>query len=184
MQVHEVFRLTAYLHDLYRDRFPTLSEAMTRIWYEDLRRMDYDVMEQAVNRWARQHTLKAPSLDELLEQAEFMQEEQRRTRRPSPGDTSWVDVLRAAAEAQARNPERSETDGTFGHLLATLGERSVASWVDEHGVVHDKLTLEQRATTCYEWANQHHLTHPHLAEDLRHTARTYARMYHEQKETP
>lgn len=178
MDIEQVVLLTAYLHELYGDKFPKLSPAMTKIWYEDLARMDNELMEQTVNRWARQHTLKSPSLDELLEQAEFLQEEQRRRRRPSAGDTSPLDVLRAAAEAQARNPERSASDGTFGHLMALIGERSVARWVDEAGVVHDKLTLEERATTCYEWARTYQTTHPKLADDLQYTARTYARIYH------
>jgi hypothetical protein len=184
MEIKDTIALTTYLHELYLDRFPAMSPQMVRIWHEDLQRIDEDLAEEAVNRWAKQHTFKAPSLDELLEQCEFIREESRRTRRPSSRDTDYLDVLRDAAEAQARNPERSDDDGTFGHLMATLGERSVASWVDEQGVVHEKLTLEQRATQCYEWANQQHTTHLSLAEDLRHTARTYARIYHEQQEAP
>lgn len=184
MQPGDAIELITYLHELYGERFPELSSSMAKLWYEDLRRMEKDLMEQAVNRWARQHTLKAPSLDELLEQAEFLREEQRRHRRPSTGDTSPLDVLRQAAEAQENNPERSDDEARFGHLMALIGERSVASWLDKQGVAHEKLTLEQRATQCYEWARAYQTKNPKLAEDLQHTARTYARIYHEQGDHP
>lgn len=176
MQPREAVQLVTYLHELYSERFPQLSPAMTKVWYEDLRRMDYALMEQAVNRWVRQHTLKSPSLDELLEQAEFMQEEQRRQRRPSPRDVSPAAVLRAAAETQAQNPLTSDEQASYGHLMAVLGERSCGLWLDEQGVWQPKLSMEQRGAQCYEWANAYVVSRPKLAEELRHAARLYARI--------
>lgn len=184
MHVHEVLRITTYIHDLYRDRFPPLAESMARIWYEELKHLNEDLVTQAINRWARHHTILPPSLDQLLEQVEYLRDEQRLTKRQGSSEKTFLDVLRDAAEAQANNPERSEHEAHFGHLMALIGERSVGTWLDEQGVAHEKLTLEQRATQCYEWANRHQAKQPDLAENLRYTARVYARIYHEQQEAP
>ena len=176
MDHSEFFGLTEYLTLLYEERFPSLTTAMAKIWYEEVKHLSEELVSDAIRRWARHHTALAPSLDQILEQVEIVREEQSRTRRAGSSDKSFLDVLRDAAEAQARNPERSEDDATFGHFMATLGERSVASWVDDTGVVHEKLNLEGRATQCYEWAREHQTKHPKLAEDLQYTARIYAQM--------
>jgi len=179
---HEVLQLIEQVHELYLDKFPALAPSMTRLWYEDLKRYEAIDADQAVRQWARQHTLKAPSLDELCEAIEFLVEERRRSRRSGREVQDLAAVLREAAEAQARNPERTESEARFGHLMALIGERSVAPWVDAQGVRHDKMTLEERATQCYEWATHYETRDPKLAEDLRYVARVYARVYHGEEE--
>jgi hypothetical protein len=63
---------------------------------------------------------------------------------------------------------------TFGHLMITLALRSLDSWRDERGVVHPKLTVEERGAQCYLWAQEY----PAFADDLRAQARQYgALMY-------
>jgi hypothetical protein len=51
---------------------------MAERWYEDLRQVPADVALQAVRRWAGAHTLKAPSLVELLEVVDEVERERRR----------------------------------------------------------------------------------------------------------
>jgi len=180
---HEFYGLTLFLQNLYGEQFPELLEGMARVWYDTLKRYDGADAEAAVYQWATQHTRLSPSLDQLCEAIEFLVEERRRSRRSGREVQDLAAVLREAAEAQARNPERTESEARFGHLMALIGERSVAPWVDAQGVRHEKLTLEQRATQCYEWANQYQASDPKLAEDLRYVARVYARVYHEEEET-
>lgn len=166
MQVHEVLFVTTYVHNLYRDRFPPLTESMARIWYEDLKHLDEDLVTQAVTRWARQHTHVAPSLEQILEQVEFVRDEQRLARRSGSSTKGYLDVLKDAAAREAQSPERTDTDVRYSRLMALLAERSIDRWSDERGVWHDKMTQEQRGEQCYNWAEQYRLTHPDLAQDL------------------
>jgi hypothetical protein len=161
------------LHGFYGERFPALTSAMAAFWYESLRYTDEDIADLALHRWARQHTLKAPSLDEMLEQIEFVQEEERATQWRSAKAKGWGDALQEAAEAQAANPERSDDDATYGWLMAQLAERSIHPWTDTRGVERAKLTMEQRAMQCMHWAKKHAEKRPQLAEDLRCAARHF-----------
>jgi hypothetical protein len=173
MEPSDVFGLTLYLANLYGDRFPALTDGMARLWYESLRHLDADIAHEAATRWARQHTLKAPSLDELLEQIDIVRDDQRQARRSGRSDVRALDVLRDAAETQAANAERSDDDATYGRLMVLLTERSIGPWQDSQGIWHEKLTQEQRGEQCYEWAEQYRTTQPQLAKDLEAAARQY-----------
>ena len=171
MQPRDVFGLTTYLHDLYRDRFPPLGDSMARIWYEDLKHLDEDLVTQAINRWARHHTHLPPSLDQILEQVEFVRDEQRKAQRG--GSKSYVDILKDLAAREAASPERSADDATYAHYMVLLGERSIEPWTDEQGVRHEKMTQEQRGDQCYVWAEQIRPTKPELAKDLEAAGRQF-----------
>lgn len=170
----DILTLVTKIQGLYGDRFPALAPEMADVWLDGLRHLDEDLVQQGVLRWARQHTFKAPSLDELLEQVEYVREEQQRAKRHGSSTKNFLDVLKDAADAQASNPLRSPDDVTFGRLMATLAERSITKWQDTQGVWHDKLTHEQRGEQCYSWAEYYQVARPALAKDLRGAARTFA----------
>jgi len=160
------------LKGLYGDRFPGLLPEMAREWLSDLHHLDEEVLEKALHRWARQHTFKAPSLDELLEQVEMVREDEQRTRRHGTRVKTYLAVLKEAVEAEANNPVRTDEDVTYSRLMCLLAERSMLPWADSKKQLRPKLTMEQRAEQCLLWANKYESTRPQLAEDLRYAART------------
>lgn len=170
----DIVILVTKMQGLYGDRFPSLLPEMAEVWLEAMRHLEEDVVQTALMRWARQHTFKPPSLDELLEQVEYVQDDQRRLARAGSSTATFLDVLKEAASMQAHNPLRSPDDVTYGRLMALLAERSVGPWVDKQGEQHPKLTQEQRGEQCYRWAEHYQATRPALAEDLRAAARQYA----------
>lgn len=173
MDISDVVGLSAYLHQLYEDRFPPLTPAMCRIWYEELRHLDEDLASRAIRRWAVQHTMQPPSLDQLLEQVEFVRDEQRQAQRSGSSSKNYVDILKDLAAREAASPERSENDATYAHYMVLLGERSIEPWTDEQGVRHEKMTQEQRGDQCYVWAEQVRPKHPELAKDLEAAGRQF-----------
>ena len=122
-------------------------------------------MTQAINRWARQHTHLPPSLDQILEQVEFVRDEHRQGQR-SGGSKSYLDILKDIAAREAASPERSENDATYAHYMVLLAERSIEPWQDDQGMQHEKMTQEQRGEQCYNWAEQVRPTQSELAKDL------------------
>jgi len=161
------------LKGFYGERFPGLTDGMAKLWFECLRYTDEDIAERALVRWARQFTWKSPSLDELQEQVEYIQQEERAHQRRGSSTASWLDVLKNAAAEQADNPLRSEDDATYGQLMALLAERSLEPWFDTQGQQHPKLTVEQRAEQCLVWARKYGAQRPQLAEDLHVAARQF-----------
>jgi hypothetical protein len=145
---------------------------MADIWYEDLAQVDENLVRLAVRRWVRHHSDRPPSLDQLCEQVEFVRDEQARSRLPAKSK-GYAEILRDAAEAQAENPLRTDDDATYGHLMATLAQRSIDRWQDDQGVWQPKLTLEQRGEQCYAWAAQVQTRRPALAADLQAAARQF-----------
>jgi hypothetical protein len=166
----------------YYERFEGLHDAMGVLWCEALRPIEEPLAEKALARWARQFTYKIPSLDELLEQVEFVREDEKHAMRPrtDPTRNPWLDIVRELAEKQQVVIDeetgeilRDEEDVKFGRLMALLGERTVARWVDKKGTVRDKLTLEDRAQQCEAWAMSYQYEHPGLAHDLLQVAKQY-----------
>lgn len=166
--------LVTKIHGLYGPKFPGLLPDMAKFWFERIRHLEEDTAEHALYRWASQHTMHPPSLDELLEQAEYVREDQQRAKRQGSSTKSFLDVLKDAADAQASNPLRSPDDVTYGRLMATLAERSIDRWQDKQGRWHEKLTHEQRGEQCYAWAEHYQTTRPELARDLQAAARKFA----------
>ncbi len=175
MQLPEVRELATLLHALYEDRFPGLSPQMCVFWLERLRHLEPDLVTAAVQRWASHHTFKSPSLDELLEQVELVRDAQQPLTRTGSSTKSYLEVLQDAADAQAGNPERTEDDASYGHLMVQLAMRSIDPWQDGQGVTHPKLTLQERTAQCYDWATQYASTRPQLATDLQAAARQFAK---------
>jgi hypothetical protein len=173
MDHSEFFGLTEYLTVLYAERFPPLTAAMAQIWFEDLQRFEEELVTHAIRRWSRHHTLKAPSLDELLEQIDLVQADQRQARRSGSAAKNYVDILKDIAAREASTPERSEADATYAHYMVLLGERSIEPWTDEQGVRHEKMTQEQRGDQCYVWAEKIRPTHPEVAKDLEAAGRQF-----------
>jgi hypothetical protein len=178
MQSADMPALSAVLHGFYEEQFPGLNRAMTALWLEHLRQIDADIVHVAVRRWATHHNHKPPSLDEVLEQVEYVREDRRRTLRQGSSATTFPKILQDAAETQAANPLRSDDDVLYGHLMATLGIRSCGPWQDEAGQSHPKLTLEQRSEQCYAWATQYQTSRPALARDLQAAARQFAEAFY------
>jgi hypothetical protein len=162
--------LIVKLHGFYGDRFLTLAPDMARFWFESLRYQDADTADMALHRWARQFTWKPPSLDELLEQMEYVQEERRASERRSAKPKTWLGALQDAADVQAANPVRSEDDASYGRLMVILAERSIEPWADSKGQIHPKLTEAQRGEQCLLWARRFAMTRPQLAADLQMAA--------------
>lgn len=173
MTMADIQALVAKLKGLYGERFPGLLPEMAKEWLSDLGHLDPEVVEGGLRRWTRQHTFKPPSLDELIEQIEYVREEVRATQRSGSSSKSYLEVLQDAAEAQGANPERSEDDATYGRLMALLAERAIGTWFDSKKQQHPKLTMEQRGEQCYLWARKYEATRPQLADDLRHAAKHF-----------
>lgn len=168
MDREETQSIITELAALYEGNFPKLNMAMSLMWGKALTPVDPDVGIAAVERWARHHTFKAPTLDEFLEQVEICRDEAQQAKRWGTGDKNYLDTLRDAAETQASNPLRTEDDATYARLMVILAERSVTSWIDKKGVRHDKLTLDQRCEQLARWAKHYEQTHPQLCQDLIH----------------
>jgi hypothetical protein len=179
---HSEFQAFVVKVSAYYERFPGLTTEMARLWFEAFRPIEETLADKALQRWARQFTFKVPSLDELLEQVEFVREDEKQTIRPRTDPTSnpWLATMRELAEKQQVVVDeetgeilRDEEDVKFGRLMALLGERTVARWVDKKGQVREKLTLEDRVQQCEAWAMSYQYEHPALAEDLRQAAKQY-----------
>lgn len=178
MQSGDMPALSAVLHGFYEEQFPGLNRAMTQLWLEHLRHVDAETVHLAVRRWATHHNHKPPSLDEVVEQVEYVREDRRRTLRQGSSAKIFPEVLQDAAQAQAANPLRSDDDALYGHLMATLAIRACGPWQDEAGQTHAKLTLEQRGEQCYAWATQYQASRPALAQDLQAAARQFAEAFY------
>ncbi len=178
MTLDDVIALAVTLHDLYSDKFPGLTAAMADIWQEELVHLDEALVRAGLRRWVLFHTHKAPSLDELKEAVEIVRDAQKRLR-PAAASASLArlaghaDVLAEAAQAQAANPGRTPDAASYGHLIATLGERHLGPWRDEHGRDHGKLTLAELAAQCRAWAVGVAARRPQLAQDLTAAAAQY-----------
>jgi len=122
MTLHELSILTNFLHGLYKDRFPGLTEGMAQMWYDDL--MDYpaDLVIRGAKRWARHHTLKAPSLDELMESIEWVREQDLKARLPQKPTNPFQEVEAMQRHAQGAHPEWTTADKVFGKLMIRLLE--------------------------------------------------------------
>jgi Arc/MetJ-type ribon-helix-helix transcriptional regulator len=173
MTLGDVNELAALMRALYEDRFPGMTPAMAEIWREDLAHLECEVVRAALRRWVRFHADKAPSLDQLCEQVELVQEDQRQSKRSGSSTKSYVDVLKDLAAREASTPERSADDATYAHYMVLLGERSIEPWTDEQGVRHEKMTQEQRGDQCYVWAEKIRPTQPELAKDLEAAGRQF-----------
>jgi hypothetical protein len=174
MDAEELRLLTVYLNELYEDKFPRPNTAMLRLWYGRLKHLDLDIAKEGVERWAWHHTFKAPSLDELLEQIELVQDDKRKTIRDKSGTADYLQLLKNAAAEQGDNPLRGEDDATYGRLMVVLAERAMGRWMDKQHQWHDRLNMEQCGEQCYAWANTYQDERPQLADDLRSAARKYA----------
>lgn len=152
----DLVALMTYLQDLYGSRIPDLPDAMLDLWLEALARHDRDLVWRAVKRWARQHTYKPPSLDELLEQVEYVTDEDRRARLPSAPTSPLKLLAAAAAQAQA---EAGPDTRLYARLQVGLLERVPrADW----------------AAKCEAAAAYYAATRPALAAWLRQDAQKYA----------
>jgi len=156
MNKHEIEILGNYLHALYDERFPVLTPDMAQLWYDDLRNLDYDLVTRAAKRWARHHTLKAPSLDELQESVEWVQDADRAARLPqargreTPGD---------ALEVLARTtPARSTDDRRYVRAMQVL-------YAHLSGQL-PRWTRAECAAACRSWAEQLRASAPDLAASL------------------
>src|SRR5215475_14077568 len=121
MTTHDLTILTNYLHGLYGDRFPGLTAGMAQLWYDTLHGADADLVRRPAKRWARHHTLKAPTLDELAEQVEWLEEQDHKARLPvsSADRKTALDLLKDLQEAA---PPKSSDDARFGRCMLRLGE--------------------------------------------------------------
>lgn len=173
MTPSDIHILATKIKGLYGDHFPGFTPAMAQEWLSDLDHLDEAVVEQGLRRWARQHTVKPPSLDELLEQVAIVRDEGRLPRHPPSQGLPAVEPLQATRDAQDRNPERSDDDVTYGRLMTLLAERSIRPWCDSKGQEHPKLTMAQRGEQCLLWARKYDATNPQLAEDLRAAVRHF-----------
>jgi|SoiMethySBSTD1v2_1073268.scaffolds.fasta_scaffold1210667_1 hypothetical protein len=153
MKKSDILDLSTLLHSLYGARQPLLPDGMLQLWYEHLERFERDLIMQAVKRWARQHTTKAPSLDEILEQAEILQEDTRRSRLPST-PKGPVEVLKDLAELGAQSPD----DRLLARLHCRLAEQ------------HPRATWAQQ---CRAWSDHYAAKRPQLATWLLEASRKY-----------
>jgi hypothetical protein len=180
MTFADIETLTATIRGYYPD-FGFLPPAMVRLWAEGLQQADVVTCSKALARWARQHTAKAPSLDELAEQVEFVREGERlpRPARPAVGSTAWLATMGDRAEQQQVVNEktgeilRDQEDVQFGHLMTKVALWTLAEWEDTKGEIRPQLTAEDRAQLCESWAMAYQYEHPALAEDLRQVAKHY-----------
>ena len=114
MQPNDVNALTHTLHDLYGDKFPLLAQAMGQLWCDSLATTDPEDIDQAVQRWARQHqSTYAPTLQNLLDVLELLDEEQR--------------ALRAAFR-----PLSQRTTGQILTDAADQGPPATLGWAQAH----------------------------------------------------
>lgn len=158
MNTADVRELSTLLHALYGAyRFPGLEAAMLDLWYDALAPFDANVVRRAVRQWARHHTNKPPSLDELQEAAERIVDDDRRSRLPAT-PKGPVEVLQDVAELVA---ERSPDDGVFARCMCRLAERYPrAQWPQQ----------------CRLWAIHYAPQRPALATWLEQAAQQYERL--------
>ena len=157
MTMQDVTRLSAQLQALYGERFVGLSQALAVMWLDDLRSVDPEVMDQALTRWARQHHIgQAPTLQNLLDTVELVEEDQRAfqaARRPptshtTPGASIYTLLEHAAAlqngtartwahghceilERGLGRPSNHPETAAFCRLLATRHPELAESWERE-----------------------------------------------------
>lgn len=63
---------------------------------------------------------------------------------------------------------------TYAHLMCVLMERSIDAWHDADGVIHPKLTMEERGVHCIGWARHYAHVAPQLSDDLHVAAQRFA----------
>ena len=157
MTMQDVTRLSAQLQALYGERFVGLSQALAVMWLDDLRSVDPEVMDQALTRWARQHHIgQAPTLQNLLDTVELVEEDQRAfqaARRPptshtTPGASIYTLLEHAAAlqngtartwahghceilERGLGRPSNHPETAAFCRLLAVRHPELAESWARE-----------------------------------------------------
>ena len=157
--------------------FEVPSVSMQHLWLEELARFDRPLVLRAIRQWARQHTERPPTIEQLTEQVEWVEEDDRKVMRRE-ARKSLADTFTDAGNAQAANPERTPEEASYGQLMAMLAIRHLETWRDHHGVQHPKLTRAQMAEQCYTWASRaRDVERWHLAEDLAHAGgmwRTWA----------
>lgn len=174
MTKHDLSILSNFLHGLYRDKFPGLTEGMAQLWYEDLKDLDADLVTRGAKRWARHHTLKAPSLDELRESVELVQEQGLKARLPQPA-TNPIEVLKKLAQdAAAASPEFTTADTIFGKCMIKLLECRTRQ--------EGRYSLADCAGQLMTWAAYYRPKSRELAEWLDHQATIYERMAMEEKD--
>ena len=166
MNTADVRELSTLLQALYGTyRFPGLEAAMLDLWHETLAAFDFDTVRRAVRHWARHHTNKPPSLDELQEAAERVIDDDRRARLPAK-PKGPVEVLVDIAELVA---ERSPDDGLYARCMCRLAERypraqwsqqcrlwavhyapkrpTLATWLEQAAVQYEQLLPNTEPTT-------------------------------------
>mgnify|MGYP001609894797 FL=1 len=138
---------------------PKESTPMHELWHTTLQPYERTLVLRAVRRWARQQyqTDRIPSLDQLCEQAEWLQDDDRRVSARSSSGTGRVDtvaLLCQTAAAQGANPHRSAAEASYGQFMCLLASRHLEPWYDHKGIVQDTLTQAQMAEQCYRWGLQ------------------------------
>lgn len=148
MDKAEIFQLSGMLHNLYQDRFPVLNSTEAVLWLEALHSTEYLCALAAAQRWYRQHRLRTPSLDELLEQVEFLCDDQRRLAAvhrslSEPTVVNVSEVLDAAADRTNTEwahrhvqlfLEAQPSHRLLGESLNTISARLCRQYADEcHG---------------------------------------------------
>lgn len=173
MTRHDVTILTNFLHGLYGERFPGLTPGMAQLWYDDLQPLDAALVTRAARRWARHHTLKSPTLDELLEQVEWVQEQDRKARLPeaSAGPQSFDDFLAWASGT----PARSHDDRRFARAHQILYARLRGN--------PERWTRAHCAAACQGWAARLQASAPGLAASLVKAAEYFAKVAAEHGES-
>jgi hypothetical protein len=160
--------LTTYLHGLYGERFPGLTPGMATLWLDELRPHAYALVTRAAQRWARQHTIKAPSLDELAEAVEWLADEDRRARLSTPNATPRSVLAEGQARAEGASPEWSTADKVFGRLMIQLLDYATSharAWRNADA-----------AEQCRQWAAYYGAQSAPLAQSLLAQAVTYDRL--------
>jgi len=132
------------LHALYGDRFPGLLPEMAQMWHDDLQPFEASLVTRAVKRWARQHTLYPPSLDELLEAVEWLTDQDHRTHLPTPDATPLQVLADTQARARAASPTWTTADRVFGKLMLELVNRAIEQPRNFRNAAH--------AQQCRDWA--------------------------------
>lgn len=81
MDMPAIVQLSDRLHGLYGDRFVGLTPAMALVWLEELMVFTPEIMGLALRQWLRTNTFRAPGLQNLLQCAREVADEQEEARR-------------------------------------------------------------------------------------------------------
>ena len=147
MDSTDIINLNSELQQLYEDRWPGLTPRMALAWRDDLRCFSYAIIRQALRKWYGTNTFRPPGLDNIIDLACTVQDEQDDQRR------------REQALERARTPGSSY--GSILSAAAAQGREELQDWQRLHmEMFYRGLCIPARYDEAAEFCEQHAQAYP------------------------